>query len=488
MPVAKWPKLAWVAVCARGSREILLLHGPAVERGEGFACEAVWAGPFAEGGFDRTGLTFVSGVRLRGGRAVFVGSGSRYDRLWHTERTDRALVSNSLPALLAVAGDGLLDTHDYVTDMRSARFGLHATVRNLPTTEGEVTLTYFHNQFWDGDRLREEPKPLDVDGFAHFAEYQDFLRTAAERIGANAADPHRNHSANVLASVSSGYDSGVAAWAARHMGATRAVTIGQSNSLWRGADSGEAVAGPLGLTCETYGLRQDLYPNEEAVWASCGMALEINWTQFRFGQPVCVFASGCHGDAAWAIDGPTENPFASPSLAGSGLTEWRLLAGVLHCPVPVWGLQSIADLRGISRSEEMRPWTLGSDYDRPIARRILETEGVPRNAFGLRKKNTQITAELHWPFSPDAQISYAAWRERKGLPVVGRSKANLYRRLSLVDRLIRANVLARAGIGRKRTRPWDRISNASHIFRWANDVLRRRYAEGLRQADVEVGA
>jgi hypothetical protein len=34
----------------------------------------------------------------------------------------------------------------------------------------------------------------------------------------------------------------------------------------------------------------------------------------------------------------------------------------------------------------MKPWSLGNDYDRPIARRIAESSGVPREAFGIQKK------------------------------------------------------------------------------------------------------
>ena len=42
-------------------------------------------------------------------------------------------------------------------------------------------------------------------------------------------------------------------------------------------------------------------------------------------------------------------------------------------------------VRDITTSAEMRPWSIGGDYDRPIPRRALEEAGVPRELFGQIK-------------------------------------------------------------------------------------------------------
>lgn len=39
----------------------------------------------------------------------------------------------------------------------------------------------------------------------------------------------------------------------------------------------------------------------------------------------------------------------------------------------------------VTVEEDMKPWTLGNSYDRPIPRRILEEFGIERNAFGQKK-------------------------------------------------------------------------------------------------------
>jgi len=45
--------------------------------------------------------------------------------------------------------------------------------------------------------------------------------------------------------------------------------------------------------------------------------------------------------------------------------------------------------------EEMMPYTLNNDYDRPIPRRIAEESGVPRELFGQEKKAASILLFLN---------------------------------------------------------------------------------------------
>ncbi len=60
----------------------------------------------------------------------------------------------------------------------------------------------------------------------------------------------------------------------------------------------------------------------------------------------------------------------------------------------------------------MKHWSIGTDYDRPIPRRIAEDAGVPRQSFGQEKRATTALLHLHgdaaWT-SPtrDAVLEYA---------------------------------------------------------------------------------
>jgi hypothetical protein len=73
-------------------------------------------------------------------------------------------------------------------------------------------------------------------------------------------------------------------------------------------------------------------------------------------------------------------------MSGTALTEYRLWAGFLHCPIAFFGARSAAAIKAISNSAEMKPWDVGGRYNRPICRRVVEQAGVPREVFGAHKR------------------------------------------------------------------------------------------------------
>lgn len=64
--------------------------------------------------------------------------------------------------------------------------------------------------------------------------------------------------------------------------------------------------------------------------------------------------------------------------------------GFIHLPVPFLGATAHPAIARISQSDEMRPWRLANDYDRPIPRRLVEEAGVARHLFGQEKKAVTI--------------------------------------------------------------------------------------------------
>jgi hypothetical protein len=102
-----------------------------------------------------------------------------------------------------------------------------------------------------------------------------------------------------------------------------------------------------------------------------------------------VLFTGYHGDKVWDIHTLEEflgEELAQKTGANFGFSEIRLKSGFINITVPFILARNIKSIMAISRSEEMKPWSLRNGYDRPIARRIAETSGVPREAFGMRKK------------------------------------------------------------------------------------------------------
>ena len=105
--------------------------------------------------------------------------------------------------------------------------------------------------------------------------------------------------------------------------------------------------------------------------------------------PGRVLLTGFHGDKVWS---PHTTALGENLVRTdlSGLSEYRLWTGFIHCPVPFMTARQIRDIHAVSRSAEMQPWSVRGDYNRPICRRIVEGCGVPRGAFGVKKRAAAV--------------------------------------------------------------------------------------------------
>ena len=477
--VSQWPRLAWVVTFEQGTNEMLLFHGPMVEVSDQWAAEAVWDGEFTRGDFDTTDIVFGSGVRLRDNKVIFVSSGSTLDRIWYF-KSDSWYVSNSLPAILAGAQLSLCDDFDYTHQFKSICKGLRHHGRSFPTNKGEVYVCYFNNLVYDGTRVTEVEKPDVAPHFASYHDYYEFMLNTAARLGDNIRCPARRHRVEQLSTISSGYDSPASAVIAAQAGCRHTVTFRQSTSIWRGSDSGEHMAGYLNMAVRTYSRIAKEYPNEEAVWAVTGRPGVLNWTLFDYPKPLCCLFTGCHGDKVWNrghMD--LDDIFQIPSIADLGIGEFRLFEGVFHCPVPFWGMRHLSEIRAISCTREMNSWTVGGQYDRPIARRILEEKGVPRTRFALRKKNTSSETYFLWPYSRDARVSFDRFLKERNLKCPPYFVVRLLRIIAHFNYLIESNVIRKfhniKGLQNKLT-----LRGCSMLFHWANSELKKTYERALR--------
>jgi len=477
-----WPKLAWVAVLKNGAQQVNVFHGPMVEVSEDWCVEAVWAGCFEDGDFDQTDLIFGSGVRCRDNKVIFVSSGATTDRLWRLEKKSFHYVSNSLPALLAMSDVDLIDKHNYWADIRTVCGGLESYSRTLPTVSGAVGVLYFNNLIYDGKGFYEEKKVDAAPRFSCFNGYFDFLSKTAETLGLNASSPRRAHRIGLLTSISSGYDASTAAVISRFAGCRHSVTLRQSSSFWRGSDSGENVAHALGLGCKSYNSKAKKYQQEAAFWAASGRAFLVNWSQFEYLEPLCLFFSGSRGDLMWGHEKSDNlNPFSVPSVGDMGMAEFRLIRGVFHCPVPFWGIRHVSELRAISRSDEMRPWSVAGDYNRPIARRIVEEAGISRGSFATIKKNTSLASYFNWPYSPNAAASFQKYLKRRGFFAPSLWLARIFKLISTVDILLYLNFTGKFGLvkGDVGLRRLLKIEANDMLFQWANWELKQLYNDAV---------
>ncbi len=480
--ITGWPKLAWVAVSPDKSDTLEILHGSCVEVTDDWCVEAAWAGPFAQGDFDLTDMVFGTGIRLRNGEAVFVSSGSVMDRLFFGKDKGRWFFSNSFAAILAVSGLSLLDNHPYKIDMHSISKGLNHYLKTIPLKDGNIEILYFNNLAFDGSHVREVTKPDSARDFKNFDDYFGYLSGVAKRIGENICASDRSTQIVPFAPVSSGYDSPVVAIVARHAGCRHSATIKSARSVLRKrSDSGEEIAKRLNLECPVYERNTSEFEHEEYVWAVRGDPDDLNMTIFDYPGSLTLLFTGIFGDTVWSRDfsRPLEKePMIGYDGIGLGLSEFRLLKGMFHCPVPLMGIRHIGAIRNITSSAEMAPYTLNTDYDKPIARRIVESAGVPRGSFALQKSATSLDPFIRYPRSKKAQESFKNYARSRGIPV---PNACIFKAMELIKGI---DIILISQI-RKRKDGWQWLrlgrqpKASSFLFHWAIQEITQQYRASL---------
>lgn len=407
-----WPALAWLAAGRSGSNTLRFVHGPDVELADFGAAEAVWDGPFEDGDFDRTDIIAGSGLRLRGSSAVFVSAGSTVDRLQYHFADGKFLISNSLPCLLAAAEATVSPCYtEYYPDFASIIHGLNHYKSQLATSAGRVELVYFHNVEWDGRAPRIVAKPDAKRDFSSYDRYVGFLRTSMERVAQNMRSGARSRPLEMLGTLSSGYDSTTVSVLAKEVGSTDVLCFDQARK--GDDDSGVTNAHTLGLTPHLVGTtawRQLSLPEIPFIAANA-MGEEVRLRSAEQMLRGRVLMTGYHGDKIWDKNTKKVGPdVVRGDPSGGSLTEYRLWAGFLHCPVPFWGVRQIADIVRISNSAELEPWDVPGDYSRPICRRIGEEAGLARDSFGVRKLAASVMLHDYEHFlTSDSIDDYLRW-------------------------------------------------------------------------------
>ncbi len=499
---ATLPRLAWCARIAPGSDEVVVSCGRDVETGPRSFVEGAWKGPFA--GSDPAAASVVCGTGgvLRPDAVAFVASSDRLSPLFSVVAADARYVSNS-PVFAASAAEATpdpshpYDTYDLLALWRAGRFAPDGT---LPLAGGR-RLHVHMGVILVADRsgaIRFEthpPSPVPHD----FAAYRNLLAGSLESLVANAADGRRKLAYRPLAMISSGYDSTATAALAARAGCREALTFLDSERPDPAWDSGAANAERLGLSCRA--VDRWAYRSEgggvEREFALLARATAAPLASAEAHLPGRLLVGGYLGDSIWqkgkcSVRDEQAIPW-SPMASGLSQFEFRLRVGYQVVAAPTIGVEHNRAIAAIEASQEMRPWSIGGDYDRPLPRRIAEEAGLPRESFGTRNR-----ASGHADLMDEAGFS------RQGLADYERFRADLRARVPSVQRLrARLAVAARHGLWRtvgttrKRVVPSTRLQrrfpfllNAHpHLipwrflftFQWAFESLEPRYRLSPRE-------
>lgn len=401
---ANLPRMAWCARMRQGLPDTRVLHGPWVEAKADFFCEGAWDGDFERGELETAVSLLGSGARLRGEEVLFATPSHILERLYSVRLREELLISNSLAFLLAQAGDDVDPAYKhYQHDLRSVMRGIGRGRAWIPTRgRRRVRLYEYANLVVGRDlALRALPKRRPAP-YTSYDEYVARTKAMCASLHANATAASRAVQFTPLTTISSGYDSPACAVFAQHIGCTTAVTLTQARAAFDSEDdSGRAIGDILGLEVLEFARDAYLQMNDcpEAEFLASGTGgEEVVFGAFERVLPRTMLFTGYLGDSAWEarpIKLFTDLRMAYPG--GLSLGEFRLRVGFIHLPLPVLGYINRPSLQAIAASPEMAPWSVASDYDRPIPRRLVEERGVPRHLFGQRKKAvTQPLVDLEW--------------------------------------------------------------------------------------------
>ncbi|WP_342115998.1 hypothetical protein [Pseudoduganella sp. OTU4001] len=407
--LAALPPLAWLAEVDLAADSAVLRHGSWLECGPGFLMEGVWNGDFGSARPDQASCVFGSGVVLADGALVFVPSSNTTDYLYYQQRGQILHVANSLALLLAALDDELdpaRDDYEAISD--SIRHGIDLYQPAVPTRHGAVQRLIHRNLVLRAGALQLVDKP-DCAPFASLEQYIAFMRARCGELLLNARDARRARPLRVLSTQSRGYDSTAVNSLAAPFGIDQAYTISDSKGHNAFADDdvdgsqnddGSEIAAKLGFPCQAISRREfDSLGDEEYLYFAgiCNSEdLSFAGVLRHVSQP-SLLLTGTLGelyypstDHAQRYPGvPIGGELRRGDLGGGhGLTEVRLQRGVVQLPLIYCGARQRASIAALTDSPALDPWRLGTSYDRPIARFLAESAGVPRLYFGQKKMAT----------------------------------------------------------------------------------------------------
>jgi hypothetical protein len=483
-PSPALPPLAWVARVH--GRQIEVDCGTSVRCEESGFFEGTWVGPAGLESVLESTAPFGTGLVARGPDLFAIPPGHTMALLFSWRREGELLIANTLVGLLTKAGVELLPDTDYQGLFARTAHGLRANPTALPTSGGPAEYHLFENlRILPGGHLEQSRKPRERP-FVSFDDYVKRLDAAlaSALVNASGYEP--------VIALSSGYDSpAVAVLAARH-GLRRALTFRESRppTFTRDpTDSGEAIARRLGLEVQffdrtEYVRRADL---PEAEFMATGYTgEEVPYVAFEHELRHKVMLTGGLGGWTWLRSKVPSPELGRKDFSACSVTEFRLRLDMIDLPIPMLGMTELESVVAISRSPEMRPWSIGGYYDKPIPRRILEQAGFARGSFASSKR--AATALMHVQgaalMAPASVASVRAFAAAEG-QVIDLSPRHrptrLDRGLMKLARMVRLERLTEPLAARQRRIVHHRPRTGSILFRWGVANIRSRY-DPLRPA------
>lgn len=400
----QFPKLAWQLRLSE--EEHTVKHGAGVETKDGSIFEGVWNGDFEAFDFDQSDYVFGSGLKT--GRTITITPPSHMFEcvfLFYNHATKELIASNSMACGLSALPEAIhaqwLSTLSEVITARNnaetARGLFSYKTKIVEIGDWEMHWLYSHN-------FTLEPKnPVSIDvksnlfQLSNFEEYRETLIGVMKGVLDNGRSAKRKKKLSPATCISTGYDSTAVTALGKQIGINNAFTLDINvNGI---SDCGVDVAEELNTNCRVFshpaGQKLDslkmAYDEKLLVTArefigTVGFGDDILYAAFEEFLPNTMMFDGKAGDSVWDKDSVSGPGLPITAPYSKSLNEFRLRVGFAHIPAPAIAAEFPEILARINRQDDMKPYSIGGDYDRPLPRRFAEEAGAHRNSFGQKKR------------------------------------------------------------------------------------------------------
>lgn len=389
---SKMPKLGWAMTVRKHFENVDVYCGDMVETQESWFVSGVWDGKFSEAEFSKAEFFCATGAKIENGKIVVCSPTHERQRICYYEKDDTITFSNSIPLLLAVTGEEIDKDYDqYEKILCSILWGTKEYTRDVPVANGQYLKQIFCADIHvDSDlNISCVPKAIHRD-FKNYDDYLNSITMVCKRIKENGLDNHRIQKYELATTASSGYDSSACAAILKHVGCDTLMTFKDG---FYDADSAVTIAKQLGynkIIERSYHDFKEKTNCKDAEYMVCGdIGVYLQFSAFEEDFVGHIVSIGTSGSYIWDKTGNV-NPESKRSgydfyTANLSFSENALVKGYVVLPLPLYASTAVESIQKVSNLPEMQPWTLNTDYDRPVCRRILETSGVDGKLFGHEK-------------------------------------------------------------------------------------------------------
>ena len=496
------PVMAWLAEYEPGSQRLNVTHGAKVETTPTGLVEGAWNGDFDQFDFHRSSIFCGTGFRHHNGKLYFCSSTDRLCPLFSIRHNGSLYFSNSPSYLMVATGNCPIPSYPYYhySILRIFRQGLHCLDGTLPLAEKKALHMHFSAIVAVSDSGEIHPRAFSAGPCPDdFDSYHTLLKKSVREVMENAGDQHRKLPLETAVAISSGYDSTACAAVAKEAGCKIAHTFFDSHADDPQEDSGVEIAHTLGMVCREFDRWKYMESTQapEAEFGFFPLNSNVPMTAMENALSGMLYINGSSGDTYWK-DGSQRETHHHAQAWSSGMTgisqlEFRLRVGYITLTPAYVAARHTDAMRRIITSAEMKPWSVGGKYDRPLPRRIAESGGVPREMFGIRKIGTahaSLTKARYFSKSGitsftafKKQMHYrAGWLRTHGYHLIYSLHYFLeYRLLKRKQRIVPSSPSQRRFPFLLNNPPFKCPYQFTFAFQWAFEELKERYVATTRE-------